>query len=116
RQAYARALALDPELAASATNLAPLLARAGEAAAGKDLLDRLITGHPLADSAYRNRAVVRLALGDEAGCRADLETAMKLLPDAGLAQALARFAEQRGDTASALRWHEEARRLDPRLR
>ena len=115
RQAYERALALDPELAASATNLAPLLARAGEAAAGKDLLDDLIRRHPLADSAYRNRAVVRLALGDEAGCRADLETAMKLLPDAGLAQALARFAEQRGDAASVLRWSEEARRLDPRL-
>lgn len=114
RQAYQRALALDPALAASATNLAPLLARAGEAAAGRRLLDELIQRHPLADTAYRNRAVVRLALGDEAGFRADLENAMRLLPDAGLAQALGRVAERRGDTAGAARWREEALRLDPR--
>ncbi len=114
RQAYQRALELDPTLCAATINLAPLLARAGEAAAGKRLLDELIQRHPLADTAYRNRAVVRLALGDEAGFRADLESAMRLLPDAALAQALARFAEQRGDSAGATRWRAEARRLDPR--
>jgi tetratricopeptide (TPR) repeat protein len=116
RAAYAHALELDPELAESTTNLAPLLARLGEARAGRALLDALLARHPLADGAYRNRAVVRLALGDEPGFRADLETAMKLLPDAGLAQALAKHAEQRGDAAGVKRWMEEARRLDPRVR
>ena len=115
RRAYEHALELDPELCESTTNLGPLLAHAGEAAAGKKLLDDLIARHPLADGAWRNRAVVRLALGDEAGCRADLENALKLLPDADLAGALAKLAEQRGDAAGARRWRDEARRLDPRL-
>ncbi len=114
RTAYQRALELDPDLAASATNLAPLLARANQAVAAKRLLDGVLQRHPLADGAYRNRAVVRLGLDDETGFRADLEAAMKLLPDAALAQALLRYAQQRGDSAGVERWRAEARRLDPR--
>lgn len=114
RAAYEQALALDPRLAETLTNLAPLLARLGDPRAAKELLDGLLARHPLADSAYRNRAVVRLALGDEAGARADLEAAWRLLPDTALARALARLAEARSDAAGARRWNEEARLLDPR--
>jgi predicted CXXCH cytochrome family protein len=113
--AYERALALDPELAEAAINLAPVLAHEGKAQQGKELLDALIRRHPFADTAYRNRATVRLALGDDAGFRADVEAAMKLLPDAALAQAYARYLAQRGDTAGERRWNEEARWLDPRV-
>jgi predicted CXXCH cytochrome family protein len=116
RAEYERALALDPDLAEAAVNLGPVLARLGEPRAALAQLDRLVERHPLADGALRNRAALRLALGDEPGARGDLEAAMKLLPDAALAQALARLAEQRGDAASARRWSEEARALDPRLR
>lgn len=115
RAAYERALELDPELAESAINLAPVLAQLGEAARGKELLDTLILRHPFADTAYRNRATVRLALDDDKGFRADLEAALKLLPDAALAQAFARYLAQRGDTAGEQRWLQEARWLDPRV-
>jgi predicted CXXCH cytochrome family protein len=115
RVAYEEALSLDPDLAETKTNLAPVLARLGDPRAGLELVDRLLARHPLADTARRNRAVVKLTLDDEPGARADLEAAMKLLPDPALAQALARLAEQRGDAAAAKRWTEEARRLDPRL-
>jgi hypothetical protein len=114
RAAYQRALALDPKLCEPAVNLGPLLARLGEPRAGLALLDRLIAAHPLADTALRNRAVVRLELGDEAGCQADLERAQRLLPDAVLARALARLAARRGEAGEERRWLEEARRLDPR--
>ena len=115
RAAYERALALDPELAEAAINLAPVLAHEGQAQQGKDLLDALIRRYPFADTAYRNRAAVRLALSDDAGFRADVEAAMKLLPDAALAQAYARYLAQRGDAAGERRWNEEARWLDPRV-
>jgi predicted CXXCH cytochrome family protein len=115
RAAYERALALDPDLVETLVNLGPLLAHLGEARAGKERLDRVLARHPLADSAYRNRAAVRLALEDEPGFRADLEAAMKLNPDPALAQALARYCEQRGDASGARRWSAEARRLDPRV-
>ena len=114
RAAYVRALQLDPELAESTTNLGPLLARLGEPRAGLVLLDRLLAKHPLADGALRNRALVKLALGDETGFFADLERAMELLPDAHVARALAAASERRGDQANARRWSAEAERLDPR--
>jgi len=114
RAAYERALQLDPELSESAINLAPVLAHEGQAQAGKELLDELIRRHPFADTAYRNRATVRLALGDDPGFRADVEAAMKLLPDPALAQAYARYLAQRGDAAGERRWNEEARWLAPR--
>jgi tetratricopeptide (TPR) repeat protein len=115
RAAYQRALELDPELAEAAINLAPVLAQEGAAQQGKELLDALIRRHPFADTAYRNRATVRLALDDDMGFRADLEAALKLLPDAALAQAFARYLAQRGDTAGEQRWLQEARWLDPRV-
>jgi tetratricopeptide (TPR) repeat protein len=115
RAEYERALALDPELAEAAINLAPVLAHENQAQRGKELLDALIARHPFADSAYRNRATVRLALNDDAGFRADIEAAMKLLPDAALAQIYARYLAQRGDAAGERRWNEEARWLDPRV-
>jgi hypothetical protein len=115
RAAYARALELEPGFPPAATNLAPLLARAGRAEEAKDMLNALIHRHPLAAGAWRNRAVVRRALGDETGPSSDLEQALRLEPDAALANALAGLAEERGDAAAATRWRAEARRLDPRL-
>jgi len=115
RASYERALALAPELADTATNLGPVLAQLGQPAAGKQLLDGLLRRHPLADGAYRNRAAIRLALGDEAGFLADLDTALRLNPTPELAQALATYQERKGRTAEADRWRAEARRLEPRL-
>lgn len=115
RRSYEAALALDPSLAEAATNLGPLLGRLGALEEGRRLLDALITRHPLADGAIRNRAVLRFGAGDLDGARTDLETAWRLLPDAAVAQALARLAEGRGDAAAAARWTEEARRIEPRL-
>src|SRR5262249_2027777 len=115
RAAYERALALDPELAEAAIDLAPVLAQVGQARQGRAPLAAPIKRQPFADTAYRNRATVRLALGDDAGFRADVEAAMKLLPDAALAQAYARYLAQRGDAAGQKRWNEEARWLDPRV-
>lgn len=114
RASYERALALAPGLADTATNLGPVLAQLGQPAAGKQLLDALLKRHPLADGAYRNRAAVRLALGDEPGFLADLETAMKLNPTPELAQALATYQERKGRAGEVERWRAEARRLDPR--
>jgi Flp pilus assembly protein TadD len=114
RAAYVRARELDPELAESDVNLGPLLAQLGEPRAGLGVLDRLLAKHPLADGALRNRALVRLMLGDEPGFLADLEAALRLLPDPAVARALASACEQRGDAAGARRWSAEARRLDPR--
>jgi predicted CXXCH cytochrome family protein len=114
-QAYEHALALEPGFPPATINLAPLLARAGKGQAALALLDGVIARHPLADTAYRNRAVVRLGLGDVDGFRADAEAALRLLPDAELALALARVAEPSGDPAAAQRWKLEARALDPRV-
>jgi tetratricopeptide (TPR) repeat protein len=115
RAAYERALMLDPLLVETKINLGPLLVELDDAQAGRELLDGVIARHPLADTAYRNRATVRLALEDEAGFRADLEAAMQLVPEAALAQAFAGYCAQRGDTAGEQRWKARARRLDPRL-
>jgi len=115
RVSYERALTLAPGLPDTATNLAPVLAQLGQPAAGKQLLDGLIRRHPLADGAYRNRAAIRLALGDEAGFLADLATAMRLHATPELAQGLAAYQERMGRGAEVERWRSEARRLDPRL-
>ena len=115
RAAYERALALDPELVESSVDLAPVLTQLGQPAQGQALLDAVIARHPLADTAYRNRAAVRLALGDEAGFRADLEAALQLVPDAALAQTFARYCAQKGDAAEEQRWTARARKLDPRV-
>jgi tetratricopeptide (TPR) repeat protein len=114
RAAYERALALDPELAESATNLGLVLARLGDPRRSRALLDALIARHPQADTALRNRGALRLEQGDVGG-QADLEAAMALLPDAVLANALAKLCEQRGDRDGAQRWSAEARRLWPRF-
>jgi tetratricopeptide (TPR) repeat protein len=115
RTSYERALALAPGLPDTSTNLAPVLAQLNQPEAGKQLLDALLKRHPLADGAYRNRAALRLALGDEAGFLADLEAAMRLAPAPELAQALAAYHEQKGRANEVTRWRAEARRLDPRL-
>jgi tetratricopeptide (TPR) repeat protein len=114
RTSYEVALELDPRLAESLSNLGLLLGRLGAAQEGVQLLGRLIALHPLADGAYRNRAILRNALGDARGAAQDLEQAMRLHPDAALAQVLARIYAQQGRPDLERRWGDEARRLDPR--
>jgi len=114
RTAYEVALELDPRLAESLSNLGLLLGRLGAEQEGVALLGRLIALHPEADGAYRNRAVLKNALGDTRGAVQDLEQAMRLHPDAALAQVLARVYAQHGRADLERRWSDEARRLDPR--
>jgi predicted CXXCH cytochrome family protein len=114
RAAYERALALDPDLAASATNLALLEAAAGEPDAALARLDRVLAAHPSADGALRNRAVLRQRRGDSAGAVRDLEAAHAVRPDAALAGALAELYGAAGDGERAEDWRRVARELDPR--
>ena len=114
--AYERALALDPALGESANNLGLLLARVGRAREGYEVLSALIERHPLADGALRNRALVARSLGDDEGFVRDLERALRIVPDAVVARALARYHAALGDEAATARWDAEALRLDPRLR
>jgi tetratricopeptide (TPR) repeat protein len=111
--AYREALRLEPDSPDSAINLALLLGRAGEAAEGLRLLDAVLARHPSADAALRNRALLKLQLGDGAGFAADLEAAHRLRPDAALARALASYHAQRGERRKADELAEQARRLAP---
>jgi predicted CXXCH cytochrome family protein len=111
---YRRALELDPDLAESAVNLAPLIGRMGDLAEARRRLDELRARYPRSDAVLRNRALVRLAQEDHEGVWADLEAAMNLLEDPTLARALARLAIQTKDGRRASHWDAEARRLDPR--
>jgi len=108
RAAYERALALDPDLAASSTNLALLEADAGELDAALARLDGVLARHPEADGAVAQRK------GDLAGAVRDIEAAHAIRPDAALAAALANLYGAAGDTTRAETWGREARRLDPR--
>lgn len=114
RAAYERALALDPDLAASSTNLALLEADAGQLDAALARLDGVLARHPEADGALRNRAVLRQRQGDLPGTVRDLEAAHAIRPDAALAAALANLYGAAGETTRAESWGNEARRLDPR--
>ncbi len=115
-RAYRSALALDPAAAESAVNLGPLLGNLGRASEGVGVLDRVVEAHPLADGALRNRALLKLQMGDEAGFVADLEAAFRIQPNAPSARALAQIHGQRGDSARARLWTAEAARLDPPAR
>ncbi len=111
--AYKRALELDPDLAASATNLGFLCGKLNRPKEGLALLDAVIEKHPLATGALRDRAVLREAMGDREGFVRDVERAHAVHPDATLAAALAKFFTALGEGDLARRWRAEARRLDP---
>jgi predicted CXXCH cytochrome family protein len=113
RAAYERALALDPELGESVTNLGLVLGRLGEAQRGVELLSGFLARYPRSDGVLRNRAVLLQSLGDAAGMLRDLTRAMELAPDPVLARLLATIHRRRGDAGRAAALEEEARRLDP---
>jgi len=114
---YEIALALDPALAISATNLGLLQAQLGRPDKGLTLLNNLIERYPLASGALRNRALVRRQMGDDAGFLQDLERAFQLEPSAQLAARLAdsfRAKTEAQDPQKAQRYAELAQQLDPR--
>jgi predicted CXXCH cytochrome family protein len=113
RAAYERALALDPSQAASATNLALLEAAAGLAPQGRARLDALLTRHPFAEGALRNRALLRRQAGDLAGARLDLEAAQRVRADPAVAHALALLCAALGDADASSRWQRVRLELDP---
>ena len=113
RAAYARALELDPESAETSVNLGLMLGKLGNPREGVAVLDAVIAAHPSASPALRNRAVLRLQLGDAQGFAADLEAAFAISPDAAGAGALAEHCRRSGRTEDSLRWAREVARLDP---
>ncbi|MBI5433766.1 MAG: hypothetical protein HZA52_13120 [Planctomycetes bacterium] len=113
RKAYLRAKLLDAGSAATRINLGLVLAQCGKASDGLAELDAVVREHPASDGALRNRALVKLALGDAAGARADLEAAHALLASAATARGLAEIARRENDRAAHERWLAAARALDP---
>lgn len=111
--AYERALALDPDLAPSAINLALLLGQTGRPDAGVALLDRVLERHPQAVGALRNRAALRYLQGDAAGFERDLVRAFEVQPTGELARLVADWKRGLGDAAGSARWMDRARGLDP---
>lgn len=112
--AYRRALELDPAEAASATNLALLLARRGDADGARELLEDVLRRYPRAEGAYRNRALLRHAAGDVGGFLEDLVRAFELRPQSAVARTLASAFDALGDRARGQEWRERAQRFDAR--
>ena len=110
---YRRTLALDPSAAEAVVNLSLVLGGLGRGNEGIALLDDLLTRHPKAEGALRNRAILKLNLGDEAGFASDLEAAHRILPRGVLARALAAYYSRQGQPLEAQAWDQEARRLQP---
>ncbi len=110
---YRRTLALDPSAAEAVVNLGLVLGGLGKETEGIELLDELISLHPKAEGALRNRAILKLNLGDEAGFASDLEAAHRILPRGVLARALAAYYSRQGQPLEAQAWDQEARRLQP---
>ena len=113
--AYRRALELDPQLGPSAVNLGLLLGELGAAAEGLEVLNRAIEQHPKADGAWRNRAVIKLGLGDRQGAIDDLGRAFQIAPTSELALALAKLHGDEDQPQKQAKWLEFARQLSPNL-
>jgi tetratricopeptide (TPR) repeat protein len=113
RAAYARALEIDPEQTETAVNLGLLLGKLGKAREGIEVLDAALARHPKATNALRNRAVLRLGLGERERFSADLERAFEIAPDAVLARTLADYYAKSGRSALAANWQHTALSLDP---
>ena len=112
--AHAKAEASALVSAAEAVvNLSLVLGGLGRGTEGIALLDDLLTRHPKAEGALRNRAILKLNLGDEAGFASDLEAAHRILPRGVLARALAAYYSRQGQPLEAQAWDQEARRLQP---
>ncbi len=116
KDAYLRALELNPALVESAINLGLLWGELDQVGRGLMLLDEVVARHPAAWTALRNRAVLRSQLGDLSGAVADLQRAFELLPSAEVALALSKLHRGRANHAAAQRWSLIAVELEPKLR
>jgi predicted CXXCH cytochrome family protein len=114
RKAFLRAKLLDPHSVAARIDLGLALAQCGKPAEALVELDAVVREHPDASGALRNRSLARLALGDFAGARADLEAAHASTASTATALALAELARRADDRAAYERWLAAARALDPR--
>lgn len=108
---YRQALALDPDFAPSAVNLALLLGQNGKTPEGLALLNRLLERHPRAAPALRNRAVLLAQLGQADAAAAALERAMTIAPNAAVASALAAHYQAHNQPERAALLQAQARLL-----
>ena len=93
RQAYDRALDLDPEFAAAYTNLGALLAAVGDLDGARDHFDQALRCDPDQAEAHSNLAALALRLGDHDTAIAGYRQLLRAAPDHleahyGLARAL----------------------------
>ncbi|MBL9105920.1 MAG: tetratricopeptide repeat protein [Myxococcales bacterium] len=93
RQAYDRALDLDPEFAAAYTNLGALLAAVGDLDGARDHFDQALRCDPDQAEAQSNLAALALRLGDHDTAIAGYRQLLRSVPDNleahyGLARAL----------------------------
>ena len=93
RQAYDRALDLDPEFAAAYTNLGALLAAVGDLDGARDHFDQALRCDPDQPEAQSNLAALALRLGDHDTAIAGYRLLLRAAPDHleahyGLARAL----------------------------
>lgn len=98
---YRRALALDPDFAPAAINLALLLGRSERLPEALALLARVLERHPRSAPALRNRAVLWAEAGQADRAARDLEQAMAIAPDPAVAAALAAHYQASGQTERA---------------
>ena len=111
--AYREALRLDPDFAASASDLALLLGRSERAAEGIEVASTLLERLPSAEDVLRQRALLRYQLRDAEGFVEDLTRAFEIVPSAPLSRMLGSFYQTARDEAAARHWLEQARALDP---
>lgn len=93
RDAYERALQLDPELAAACTNLGSMMAEVGRVDEARDWFDRALQGDPDQPEAHCNLAELSLRSGRHEDAISGYRQVLRLAPDwyeahYGLARAL----------------------------
>jgi tetratricopeptide (TPR) repeat protein len=110
-RAYRKALELDPGYGPSGVNLGAVLARLHRPKEALAVLDEHLARHPASNGGLRNRALVRLDLGDTLGLVEDLEAALELYPTAAQARTLADLWRQLGDPDKARAFLERAEAL-----
>ncbi|MFT5287297.1 MAG: hypothetical protein ACI8TQ_003482 [Planctomycetota bacterium] len=110
--AYRKALDLDPQLGPSAVNLGACLANLGRDGEALEVLDEHLRHHPKSNNGLRNRALVRLNMGDVSGLIRDLEAAAQLHQSGAQARTLADLYDQLGQAEKSQAYLEQATRLD----
>jgi len=111
---FRRALTLDPSQPESATNLARLLAEAGDRAAGLQVLDAAIAAGSRASSVFLERGTLLAQGGRLQDAYASFREASRRNPDDPLSlENAARAAYQLGRDAESAALYEELARLQP---